>query len=78
MTVDQARKKALLLKAPLLEGKDPYAERERGPIDATLGELFQEYRDEVAHCASTKKSIDAAIKHSGGHEGQAFKSKPDG
>ncbi|MBV6776886.1 integrase family protein [Xanthomonas euvesicatoria] len=78
MTVDQARKKALLLKAQWLEGKDPYAERERGPIDATLEELFLEYRNEVSHRPNTKKSIDAAIKHFGGHEGQAFKSKPDG
>ena len=77
MTVDQARKGALLVKAQLLDGKDPYTERHHGASDATLEELFDEYKNEVSHRASTKKSIDSAKRHFGGLEGKAFKTKPD-
>ncbi|MGJ7546150.1 tyrosine-type recombinase/integrase [Variovorax sp. LT1R16] len=78
MTVDQARKGALLVKAQLLDGKDPYVERHHGASDATLEELIDEYKDEVSHRANTKKSIDSAKRHFGGLDGKAFKTKPDG
>lgn len=78
MTVDQARKSALLVKAQLLEGKDPYEERHHGASDATLEELFDEYRDEVSHRANSKKSINASKRYFGELAGKAFKTKPDG
>jgi integrase len=78
MTVDQARKSALLVKAQLLDGKDPYVERHHGASDATLEELIDEYKDEVSHRVNTKKSIDSAKRHFGGLDGKAFKTKPDG
>lgn len=78
MTVDQARKDALQVKAQLLDGKDPYEERHHGASDATLEELFDEYRDEVSHRANTKKSIDSAKQYFGVLAGKAFKTKPDG
>lgn len=78
MTVDQARKGALQVKAQLLDGKDPYEERHRGASDATLEELFDEYAAEVNHRPNTKKSIEAAKKSFDAVEGQAFKTKPDG
>lgn len=77
MTVDQARKSALLLKAQLIEGKDPYEERHHGASDASLEELFDEYRDEVSHRANSKKSINAAMRCFGELAGRAFKTKPD-
>lgn len=78
MTVDQARKGALVVKAQLLEGKDPYEERQQGGSDATLEEVFDEYKNEVSHRASTMKSIDSAKRHFSGMEGKAYKTKPDG
>ncbi len=78
MTVDQARRKALQVKAQLLDGKDPYEERHHGASDAKLEELFDEYRDEVSHRANSKKSIDAAKRYFGELVGRAFKTKPDG
>jgi integrase len=78
MTVDQARKSALQVKAQLLDGKDPYEERYRGARDATLKELFAEYVDEVQHRPNTKKSIESAMRHFGGLEGRAFKTRPNG
>lgn len=78
MTVDQARKNALQVKAQLLDGKDPYEERHHGASDASLEELFDEYRDEVSHRANSKKSIDAAKRCFGELAGKAFKTKPDG
>ncbi len=77
MTVDQARKGALQMKAQLLDGKDPYAERHQGASDATLEELFDEYIKEVQHRPNTVKSIESAKRHFGALEGQAFKTKPD-
>lgn len=77
MTVDQARKGALQMKAQLLDGKDPYAERHQGASDATLEELFDEYIKEVQHRRNTVKSIESAKRHFGALEGQAFKTKPD-
>lgn len=77
ITVDQARKGALLMKAQLIDGKDPYEERHRGASNATIEELFDEYAKEVEHRANTKKSIEAAKKWFGTVEGQAFKTKPD-
>ena len=78
MTVDQARKNALQMKAQLLDGRDPYEERRRGASDATLDELFDEYTNEVEHRANTKKSIESAKRHFGELEGMAFKTKPNG
>lgn len=78
MTVDQARKNALQMKAQLLDGRDPYEERRRGASDATLDELFDEYMNEVEHRANTKKSIESAKRHFGELEGMAFKTKPNG
>lgn len=78
MTVDQARKSALQVKAQLLDGKDPYEERHHGASDATLEELIDEYKNEVSHRASSKKSIDAAKRRFGALAGKAFKTKPDG
>ena len=78
MTVDQARKNALQMKAQLLDGRDPYEERRRGASDATLDELFDEYTNEVEHRANTKKSIESATRHFGELEGMAFKTKPNG
>ena len=78
MTVDQARKNALQMKAQLLDGRDPYEERRRGASDATLDELFDEYTNEVEHRANTKKSIESAKQHFGELEGMAFKTKPNG
>lgn len=78
MTVDQARKNALQMKAQLLDGRDPYEERHRGASDATLDELFDEYTNEVEHRANTKKSIESAKRHFGELEGMAFKTKPNG
>ena len=78
MTVDQARKSALQVKAQLLDGKDPYEERHRGASDATLEELFDEYAEEVQHRPNTKKSIESAKRHFSELEGQAFKTRPDG
>lgn len=78
MTVDQARKDALQVKAQLLSGKDPYEERRHGASNATLEELFTEYREEVSHRAKTKKSIDSAKQYFGVLAGKAFKTKPDG
>jgi integrase len=77
MTVDQARKGALLMKAQLIDGSDPYQERRRGASDATLEELFDEYAKEVEHRPNTSKSIEAAKKYFGAIEAQAFKTKPD-
>lgn len=77
MTVDQARKGALQMKAQLLDGKDPYAERHQGASDATLEELFDEYIKEVEHRPNTVKSIESAKRHFGALEGQAFKTKPN-
>ncbi len=77
MTVDQARKCALQVKAKLLDGKDPYQERHHGASDATLAELFDLYIKDVKHRSSTTKSIEATKKHFGEWEGQAFKTKPD-
>ena len=78
MTVDQARKTALQVKAQILAGKDPYEERHHGASDATLEELFDEYKNEVSHRPSTKKSIDAAVRRFDTLAGRAFKTKPDG
>lgn len=78
MTVDQARKSALQVKAQLLDGKDPYEERHRGASDATLEELFDEYTEEVQHRPNTKKSIESAKRHFGQQEGHAFKTRPNG
>ena len=78
MTVDQARKNALQMKAQLLDGRDPYEERRRDASDATLDELFDEYTNEVEHRANTKKSIESAKRHFGELEGMAFKTKPNG
>lgn len=78
MTVDQARKSALQVKAQLLDGKDPYEERYRGASDATLEELFGEYIDEVQHRPNTKKSIESAKRHFGELKGRAFKTRPNG
>ena len=78
MTVDQARKNALQMKAQLLDGRDPYEERRRGASDAPLDELFDEYTNEVEHRANTKKSIESAKRHFGELEGMAFKTKPNG
>lgn len=78
LTVDQARKGALRVKAQLLDGKDPYAERHHGASDATLEELLDEYRDEVSHRASSKKNINAAKRYFGELTGKAFKTRPDG
>lgn len=78
MTVDQARKNALQMKAQLLDGRDPYEERHRGASNATLDELFDEYTNEVEHRANTKKSIESAKRHFGELEGMAFKTKPNG
>jgi hypothetical protein len=78
MTVDQARKNALQVKAQLLDGKDPYEERYRGASDATLEELFGEYIDEVQHRPNTKKSIESAKRHFGEQKGRAFKTRPNG
>ena len=78
MTVDQARKNALQMKAQLLDGRDPYEERRCGASDATLDELFDEYTNEVEHRANTKKSIESAKRHFGELEGMAFKTKPNG
>ena len=78
MTVDQARKNALQMKAQLLDGRDPYEERRRGASDATLDELFDEDTNEVEHRANTKKSIESAKRHFGELEGMAFKTKPNG
>jgi integrase len=78
MTVDQARKNALQVKAQLLDGKDPYEERYRGASDATLEELFGEYIDEVQHRPNTKKSIESAKRHFGEQKGRAFKTRPSG
>ena len=78
MTVDQARKNALQMKAQLLDGRDPYEERRLGASDATLDELFDEYTNEVEHRANTKKSIESAKRHFGELEGMAFKTKPNG
>ena len=78
MTVDQARKNALQMKAQLLDGRDPYEERRRGASDATLDDLFDEYTNEVEHRANTKKSIESAKRHFGELEGMAFKTKPNG
>ena len=78
MTVDQARKNALQMKAQLLDGRDPYEEWRRGASDATLDELFDEYTNEVEHRANTKKSIESAKRHFGELEGMAFKTKPNG
>lgn len=77
MTVDQARKGALQMKAQLLDGKDPYAERHQRASDATLEELFDEYIKEVEHRPNTVKSIESAKRHFGALEGQAFKTKPN-
>lgn len=77
LTVDQARKNALLLKAQLIDGRDPYAERRQATSDATLEELFHEYRDEVSHKSGSKKSINAAIRYFGAMERKAFKTKPE-
>jgi integrase len=77
MTVEQARKNALQVKAQLLDGKDPYEERHRGASDATLEELFDEYANEVQHRPNTKKSIESAKRHFGQQEGQAFKTRPN-
>ena len=77
MSVDQARKNALQVKAQLLDGKDPYEERHRGASDATLERLFDEYADEVQHRPNTKKSIESAKRHFGQLEGQAFKTQPN-
>ena len=78
MTVDQARKGALQVKAQLLDGKDPYEERHHGASDATLEELFDEYIKDVEHRPNTTKSIETAKRHFGELEGQAFKTKPNG
>ena len=78
LTVDQARKGALLLKAQLLDGKDPYQERKQGPSNATLEHLFDEYAKEVRHRSATLRSIEKAKKSFGTLEGQAFRTKPDG
>lgn len=78
MTVDQARKGALQVKAQLLDGKDPYAERNRGASNASLEELFDEYTKEVDHRPNTTKSIESAKRYFGVLEGQAFKTKPNG
>ncbi|MFZ2308515.1 MAG: integrase family protein [Rhodoferax sp.] len=78
MTVDQARKGALQVKAQLLDGKDPYTERNRGASNASLEELFDEYTQEVEHRPNTTKSIESAKRHFGALEGQAFKTKPNG
>ena len=78
MTVDQARKGALQVKAQLLDGKDPYEERRHGASDATLEELFDEYIKDVEHRPNTTKSIETAKRHFGELEGQAFKTKPNG
>lgn len=78
MTVDQARKNALQVKAQLLDGKDPYEERHRGASDATLEELFGEYTEEVQHRPNTKKSIESAKRHFGQLEGHAFRTRPNG
>ena len=78
LTVDQARKGALLLKAQLLNGKDPYQERKQGPSNATLEHLFDEYANEVRHRSATLQSIEKAKKAFGTLEGQAFRTKPDG
>jgi integrase len=67
----------LTLKAQLIEGKDPYAERRQGASNATLEELFHEYRDEVSHKSGSKKSINAAIRYFDAMERKAFKTKPD-
>lgn len=77
MTVDQARKGALQMKAQLLDGKDPYSERHQGASEATLEELFDEYIKEVEHRPNTVKSIESAKRHFGALEGQAFKTKPN-
>ena len=77
MTVDQARKGALQMKAQLLGGKDPYLERHHGASNATLEELFDEYIKEVEHRPNTVKSIESAQRHFGALEGQAFKTKPN-
>lgn len=78
MTVDQARKEALQVKAQLLKGSDPYESRYRGASDATLDELFDIYAKEVAHRPNTMKSIEAAKRRFGEIEGKAFRTKPNG
>jgi integrase len=77
MTVDQARKAALQMKAKLLDGQDPYKDRHRGASDATLEELFDEYTKEVQHRPNTVKSIESAKRSFGAQEGQAFKTRPN-
>lgn len=78
MTAEQARKNTLLMKARLLDGKDPYEERRHDDSNATLGELFDLYIEEVEHRPTTTKSIEAAKRYFGAIEGKAFKTRPNG
>lgn len=77
MSVDQARKAALVLKAQLLQGQDPHAERQRIARSTTLGELFDEYAREVSHKPVTRVSIARCKKKFDALTGTAYKTMPN-
>ncbi|MES3041365.1 MAG: integrase family protein [Pseudomonadota bacterium] len=77
LSVDQARKAALQLKAQLLSGNDPHADRQKGAKASTLGDLIDEYAKEVAHKEVTRVSIERCKKKFDALEGKAYKTMPN-
>jgi integrase len=76
-SVDQARKTALQIKAQLLSGGDPYAEKLKSVTSGTLEDLFTEYAKDVEHKESTRRSIQHAKKKFDDLSGKAFRTKPN-
>jgi len=77
LTVDQARKTALQMKAQLQAGVDPYLEKYHGAGTATLAEMFDEYIRDVIDRPATRANLEMTKKKFEALEGIAFKRKPN-